>query len=571
MENKIYWEKNLRIPLILNEERDTKRIVSEKLKEIGTDLRPVFLQEKHLIKELFGWDDDIYLKSIWCTKNGKYYVDGELKNVGYKEYASKIKDFDKFREKILSYIPSKEELENENIIFQNFIKYNREHLYYLLESEDVDEEENKVGAYPFIEEVIEKYKNRIPMVSFSGGKDSTVVSHLVRKALNKQEILHIFGDTTLELPLTYEYVSEFQEKYPNIPFLVEKNEENDFFEMCKEIGPPSRVKSWCCSIFKTGPMGTTLSNFDEEFLTFYGVRRKESLSRSKYKKIGKTPKIQGGIVTSPIIDWMDIDVWLYILAEKIEFNKNYKNGFPRVGCWLCPNNSEYSQLLAKIYVSKKINNKLKWDIDDWKEILYSFARKVVSNYYIDKNISISKKDLEKEIENYVEGSKWKARQGGQGLEQSKNIIFTKKECVNEKNTYIINTNRKIDKEFLSLFIPFGKLILNNKGKLQEVLVLNTKDEILFKLLYKEQDIEFRLTIVDLTDKHLYSKITRQLNKFNMCIYCQACNSTCKFGALKVINNSYTIDEDKCVHCLNCVTKFDQGCLIASALTIKKGK
>lgn len=571
MENRVYWNKFLNIPVILDPDKDIKRITSEKLEEVGNDLRPVFLQEKHLIKELFGWDKEIYLKSVWCTKSGRYYIDGKLENINYKKELDKIKNFDEFREKVLSYIPSFEESEKEKEIFNNFIQANKEHLYYLLKSEDIDSEGNKVGAYPFIEEVIEKYKNRIPMISFSGGKDSTVVSHLVRKALNKQEILHIFGDTTLELPLTYKYVEDFQEKYPNIPFLVEKNEENDFFEMCKEIGPPSRVKSWCCSIFKTGPMGTTLSNFDEEFLTFYGVRRKESLSRSKYQKISKTPKIHGGIVTSPIIDWLDLDIWLYILSEKIDFNSNYKNGFPRVGCWLCPNNSDYSQLLARIYVSKKIDNSLKWDIDDWKNILYDFARKVVTNYYLEKNISISNEQLEQEIKNYVENSKWKARQGGQGLEQSKNIIFTKKECVNEKNTYIISTNRKIDKEFLTLFIPFGKIIVNKKGKLQEAIILNLKEEILFKLIFKEGDTELRLTLVDLTDRYLYSKIIRQLNKFNMCIYCQACNSTCKFGALKVLNNSYYIDEKKCVHCLNCITKFDQGCLIASALTIKKEK
>ena len=35
---------------------------------------------------------------------------------------------------------------------------------------------------------------------------------------------------------------------------------------------------------------------------------------------------------------------------------------------------------------------------------------------------------------------------------------------------------------------------------------------------------------------------KQLNKFNMCIYCQACNSTCKYGALQVLNNNYFIDE-----------------------------
>ena len=43
------------------------------------------------------------------------------------------------------------------------------------------------------------------MVSFSGGKDSTVTSHVVRTALGSNDILHIFGDTTLEFPYTLEY------------------------------------------------------------------------------------------------------------------------------------------------------------------------------------------------------------------------------------------------------------------------------------------------------------------------------------------------------------------------------
>ena len=61
---------------------------------------------------------------------------------------------------------------------------------------------------------------------------------------------------------------------------------------------------------------------------------------------------------------------------------------------------------------------------------------------------------------------------------------------------------------------------------------------------------------------------KQINKFNACIYCQACNSTCSFGALSVINGRYMIDENKCVNCLNCVNQFDMGCLIASALRVK---
>ena len=328
MENKIYWDNEKNVPLILNEERDNRKI--KNLKEITSDLRPVFLEEKHLIKELFGLDEKIYLQSVWCNKNGRYLIDGVLKRYSYKTYIQKIKNIDEFRERIISYTPTEEHLSKEKEIFNNFIEENKEHLYYLLESRDIDEEGNTVGAYPFVEEVVKKYKKRLPMISFSGGKDSTVVSHIVRKALNEQKILHIFGDTTLELPLTYEYVRTFQEKYPEIPFLVEKNEDNDFFEMCKEIGPPSRVNTWCCSIFKTGPMGTTFSNFDEEFLTFYGVRRKESASRSKYPKILQSTKIFKQISVSPIIDWTDLEIWLYILSEDLHFNSTYRLGYARV-------------------------------------------------------------------------------------------------------------------------------------------------------------------------------------------------------------------------------------------------
>lgn len=563
----IYWNKNLNIPMILDKKINFRRIKSEDLYEVATDLRPVFLEEKHLIKEVFKLSKDIYFQSVWCSKQGRYIIDGYPLKESFVKNINLIKNIDEFREKIHFFKKTTEMEKIENEIFEKFILENKLHLNYLLNCEEIDEEEEYIGAYPFIEDIVKKYKNRVPMVSFSGGKDSTVVSHLVRKCLNDPSILHIFGDTTLELPLTYKYVEKFKNENPFTPFFDEKNEENNFFEMCKEIGPPSRVKSWCCSIFKTGPMGTTLSNFNEEFLTFYGVRRKESNSRSKYSKVSKTPKIHGGLVTSPIIDWMDIDVWLYILSEKIDFNKSYKLGFPRVGCWVCPNNSDISQFLAKIYVLKKYNA-MEFGYDEWEEFLYEFSEKVIENFYQDKGEELEKKDLENKVKYYVDNNKWKARQGGAGLEKSKNTIVKQKECINEKNTYILILNRDIDNEFITLFKPFGRISIVKKGLIQEMFVLNKFNEALFKIVFKMKSREIRITIIDLKDRYLYGKIIRQINKFNTCIYCQACNSTCSFGALNVISGKYEIVEDKCTHCLNCVNKFDSGCLVASALKVK---
>lgn len=540
----IYWDYEKNIPIILEKNLQDRDIKSKKLLEIAQDLRPVFLEEKHLLKNLFNLEDDIYYKSVWCTKQGRYIIDGTPFKESIVKRINNLSNFDEFRIKVLDFKKSNEMVLKENQIFQDFIEENKNHMNFLLNSREIDDEGHFIGAYPFIEEVLQKYSTRVLMVSFSGGKDSTVVSHLVRKTLNNQSILHIFGDTTLELPLTYKYVEKFKEDNPMTPFFDEKNDENNFFEMCKEIGPPSRVNTWCCSIFKTGPMGTTLSNFEEDFLTFYGIRRKESISRSKYPKILKSTKIDKQLSIGPIIDWLDIDVWLYILSEKITFNDSYRQGFPRVGCWVCPQKGTWSEFVTKIF-----NNN---EYTKWENFLIQFAKNTNKFDY----------------ENYVKEEKWKLRRGGEGLEKSKNTIFQQKECINEKNTYIFTLNRDIDEEFITLFKPFGEISISSKGKSEEMFVLNRKKEALFKMTFKEKSREVRVTLIDLKDKYLYKKIIKQFNKFNTCIYCQACNSTCSFGALSVINGKYTIDENKCVNCLNCVNKFDMGCLVASTLRTK---
>ena len=51
-------------------------------------------------------------------------------------------------------------------------------------------------------------------------------------------------------------------------------------------------------------------------LTFQGIRRNESASRSKYERETESPKISKQTVAAPIIDWIDFDVWLYILTTK---------------------------------------------------------------------------------------------------------------------------------------------------------------------------------------------------------------------------------------------------------------
>ncbi len=80
-----------------------------------------------------------------------------------------------------------------------------------------------------------------------------------------------------------------------------------------------------------------------------GIRRSESNIRKNYDRTQYESKISNQVVAMPIINWSDFDVWLYIRYKKLPFNDAYKLGYRRVGCWCCPNNSQWSELLTSIY------------------------------------------------------------------------------------------------------------------------------------------------------------------------------------------------------------------------------
>ena len=170
-------------------------------------------------------------------------------------------------------------------------------------------------------------------------------------------------------------------------------------------------------MFKTGPITRTINGIfrDKQILTFYGIRKNESTSRSKYNRIEddtESVKIQQQTVASPIFFWKDLDIWIYILSEEIDFNYAYRLGYDRVGCWCCPNNNQRAQFLSRIYMPEQSKK--------WREFLISFAKR------------IGKEDAEV----YVDTGKWKARQGGNGLEAAQASVVTFEPCATEENAII---------------------------------------------------------------------------------------------------------------------------------------
>ena len=544
----IYWCKKCNVPVFEIE----CPCCHSKCNYIATDMRPVFPEEKLLLAILWEYDNPLGLdeRSVWNSNSG-YYIDGVKKELVIRDInkfpLEKIKNI---KAKYDEYFPRIDRTYFEQMI-QRFTDINKER-YFAITDE----------AISYIQSFQENYSLEDMFVSFSGGKDSTVTSDLVTKAYSTNKVTHIFGDTTLEFPLTYDYRLRFAMSHT---VLRAKNYEKNFEELCETVGPPSRVMRWCCTVFKTGAITKTLAQVFKDktnVLTFYGIRKSESVSRSKYDRESESPKITKQTVVSPIIDWIDFDVWLYILTTGIDFNEAYKLGYSRVGCWCCPNNGAWSEFLSKVHMFDKYKH--------WRDILVRFA------------IKIGKPDPEE----YVDAGAWKARQGGQGLEIANTSIIKFEPCATEDNAFNYELQNLITEDLYELFKPFGNINkdLGNK-RLGEVYVLDKKGEIALvlqgrigtnrlKVIIKKPNIAGAKNLVGAE-----GKIKCQLTKYQMCLGCKACAGVCKHNAITVHTLDredgeqslvYRIDDEKCIRCTECVDHFTAGCYMRKVLKIKRG-
>ncbi len=171
-------------------------------------------------------------------------------------------------------------------------------------------------------------------VSFSGGKDSTAVLHLARKAGVTQAF---FIDTTLEFPETLAFVrSEGVEIVSGA---------GDFWQAVEKAGPPGKDNRWCCKFQKLRPLKLYLAKTGP-CVTIQGNRWYESWNRSGLEETSQNPDNPLQLNVSPIRNWRALEVFLYLWWQEVPTNPLYEQGIERIGCYLCPAmlESEYEMI-----------------------------------------------------------------------------------------------------------------------------------------------------------------------------------------------------------------------------------
>lgn len=203
-------------------------------------------------------------------------------------------------------------------------------------------------------------------VSFSGGKDSTVLLDLVRSVY--PEVPAVFVDTGLEFPEIREQVRKTDNVTwlkPEMSFrkvvqtygypcigknaahwidLAQRNQPSGIRQMSSDgrygyarfahmVDAPFRVSERCCDVMKKRPAKEYHNKTGR--CPYIGTRADESRVRTD-RWIEDGENRDGDIPTSnPLSIWTEKDIWTYIRTRNLPYADVYDRGYDRTGCVFC--------------------------------------------------------------------------------------------------------------------------------------------------------------------------------------------------------------------------------------------
>ena len=209
-------------------------------------------------------------------------------------------------------------------------------------------------------------------ISFSGGKDSTILLDIVRRLYPK--VTAVFVDTGLEYPEIREFVKSIDNVIwlkPKISFIetikkygypiISKENAEKIYQIRNTnsnklrnkrlygdakgngklpekwkflINAPFKISGTCCEVMKKRPVKRYEKTSGQK--PFVGTMAVDSRMREiSYMQRGCNSFDSTRPMSIPLAFWKEEDVWNYIKKYNLKYSKIYDLGYPRTGCMFC--------------------------------------------------------------------------------------------------------------------------------------------------------------------------------------------------------------------------------------------
>jgi phosphoadenosine phosphosulfate reductase len=168
----------------------------------------------------------------------------------------------------------------------------------------------------------------------SFGAEDVALQNIIAKVAPQIRVFTL--DTGRLNDETYEVMDATRFKYPDMPIEVMFPDRDKVEALTREKGFFSfresvELRKECCAIRKVQPLKRALSDATA-WMT--GLRKDQSVTRTD------TPAIEWDegnamLKVNPLIEWSNDDVWAYIKANKVPYNRLHDKSYPSIGCAPC--------------------------------------------------------------------------------------------------------------------------------------------------------------------------------------------------------------------------------------------
>ncbi len=185
-------------------------------------------------------------------------------------------------------------------------------------------EQKEEKSLEVIREALERFDGKLA-TTFTGGKDSLVVLHLLKRAGGGEVPVPVLNlDTTVKFKEIIAFRDRMAEEW-DLNLIITTNHEG-----VKEVDI-AKDRERCCHLLKTEAINIAVDKHGWKAL-ITGVRWDEQPARENEEYFSERPehtRIQ------PILHFSELDIWAYIEKYELPYCELYDQGYRSLGCEPC--------------------------------------------------------------------------------------------------------------------------------------------------------------------------------------------------------------------------------------------